>query len=100
MNEDKTIFEAIKHQRKAPCGDFMEVFEPIESEDFIATDAEPGSAAKIDVLCRRLEQGFPLWHKDDPVFDHCVSGDSRLHTSGSGHLDSRYVLGVIRKGLE
>ena len=32
-------------------------------EEFVATEALPGSAEKIDEL--RVRRGFPLWHKGD-----------------------------------
>ena len=37
----------------------------IEELSFDATDAEPGSAEKIEILARRIREGFPLWHPDD-----------------------------------
>jgi hypothetical protein len=100
MSKPRTIFDAILHQRKSPCGDFMEEFEPVETEEFKATDAQPGTPEKIEVLCRRIELGLPLWHADDPVLSHFVGNNSRLHISSPVKFDSRYVLGVLRKSVD
>lgn len=32
---------------------------------FDPTDANPGTDAKVEVMCRRYEQGLPLFHPDD-----------------------------------
>lgn len=49
----------------------------------VPTDARPGSAAKIDILHRRVIAGESLWHKDDKelkwtteseIFDISVCG--------------------------
>jgi tRNA pseudouridine-54 N-methylase len=93
----QTIFDAIREQRKSPNEDFVENFEPVVTPDFQPTDEAPGSPEKIDVLCRRLEQGFPLFHEDDVVIEHAISGESRLIIKSKGHFDSRYVIGVLRK---
>ena len=42
-----------------------EVFAPLKSEEFEATDAPAGSSEKIDILRRRVESGDPLWHNED-----------------------------------
>jgi hypothetical protein len=42
-----------------------EDFAPSETNDFLATDAPAGSAEKIEILRRRVEQGLPLWHAED-----------------------------------
>ena len=44
-------------------------FEPFEADedDFSATDALPGSDAKIAILAERLENGLPLWHPEDRI---------------------------------
>jgi hypothetical protein len=42
-----------------------EDFVPAANEFFVSTDAPAGSQEKIDVLRRRVEQGHPLWHKED-----------------------------------
>lgn len=44
-----------------------EDFAPAESSEFEPTDAPAGSADKIEVLRRRIEQGQPLWHLEDRV---------------------------------
>ena len=55
----KSVLEAIQ------AGDWD--FEParIEDQQFIATDALPGSAEKLEILARRIRDGLPLWHPDD-----------------------------------
>ncbi len=42
-----------------------EDFSPSEENDFSCTDAPAGSAKKIEILRRRVEQGQPLWHGED-----------------------------------
>ncbi len=42
-----------------------EDFAPEESNQFDSTDAPAGSAEKIEILRRRVEQGQPLWHGED-----------------------------------
>lgn len=45
-----------------------EGFEPnIDSPEFSASVAMPGSDQKIEELRRRVELGLPLWHSDDRV---------------------------------
>ena len=55
----KNVFEAILE-----CG-HDEDFEPIESEDYIPTEAPAGSSAKISILSERVLRGVPLWHPED-----------------------------------
>lgn len=38
---------------------------PFKKMNWRATEAGPGSQAKIEVLARRVELGLPLWHEDD-----------------------------------
>jgi hypothetical protein len=42
-------------------------FEPPEvaSSQFDATEAMPGTKAKLDVLAQRVQRGLPLWHPGD-----------------------------------
>lgn len=40
-------------------------FHPRVDSNFTATDAPAGSCEKIDILARRLEAGYPLWHPHD-----------------------------------
>lgn len=42
-------------------------FEPVdvESDDYDATEALPGSREKLDVLASRVRSGLPLWHECD-----------------------------------
>lgn len=42
-------------------------FEPAgeERDPFDATQALPGTEAKLDVLATRVQQGLPLWHPRD-----------------------------------
>ena len=35
--------------------------------NFEPTDAAPGSPEKLDLLCRRVEHGLPLWHPSDRI---------------------------------
>jgi hypothetical protein len=42
-------------------------FEPqeVESEEFEACGAMPGTAAKLMILAERISRGLPLWHPSD-----------------------------------
>jgi hypothetical protein len=42
-------------------------FEPtdMESQQFVATKAMPGTTAKLSVLAERVRLGLPLWHPSD-----------------------------------
>ncbi|HVA48253.1 MAG TPA: hypothetical protein VNH11_17945 [Pirellulales bacterium] len=44
-------------------------FEPDElrASDYDATEAMPGSRAKVDVLAERVRRGLPLWHQADGI---------------------------------
>lgn len=42
-----------------------EDFAPVESDQFIPTEAPAGSAEKLETLARRVAMGMPLWHPDD-----------------------------------
>jgi hypothetical protein len=42
-----------------------EDFAPNVENGFSCTDAPAGSAAKIEILRRRVEKGQPLWHGED-----------------------------------
>ena len=44
-----------------------EDFIPLADASFRPTDAPAGSQEKIEVLCRRIELGQPLWHNNDRV---------------------------------
>ena len=55
----RNVFEAILE-----CG-HDEDFAPVESEDFLPTDAPAGSKEKIEVLAERVLAGRPLWHEED-----------------------------------
>jgi hypothetical protein len=55
----RNVFEAILE-----CG-HDEDFDPVESNEFQATDAPAGSRAKIDTLAERVLRGQPLWHASD-----------------------------------
>jgi hypothetical protein len=55
----RNVFEAILE-----CG-HDEDFVPVETEDFVSTDAPAGSPAKLEVLAERVRRGLPLWHADD-----------------------------------
>ena len=55
----RNVFQAILE-----CG-HDEDFAPVETGDFAPTDAPAGSAAKLEILARRIAQGMPLWHPED-----------------------------------
>jgi hypothetical protein len=42
-------------------------YEPpeVESSKFDATDAMPGTKAKLETLAERVHGGLPLWHPED-----------------------------------
>ena len=42
-------------------------FEPeqMTEEQFISTEALPGTNEKLDVLAERIRAGLPLWHPED-----------------------------------
>ena len=55
----RNVFEAILE-----CG-HDEDFVPVETDDFLATDAPAGSRTKLDILAERVQKGQPLWHCED-----------------------------------
>jgi len=55
----RNVFEAILE-----CG-HDEDFSPVETEEFVPTDAPAGSRAKLDILAERVRKGLPLWHPQD-----------------------------------
>jgi hypothetical protein len=55
----RNVFEAILE-----CG-HDEDFVPVETDEFMPTDAPAGSKDKIDVLAQRVMLGLPLWHDED-----------------------------------
>ena len=40
-------------------------FVPVETDQFVPTEAPAGSSEKLEVLARRLREGLPLWHRGD-----------------------------------
>jgi hypothetical protein len=42
-----------------------EDFAPMESDEFVPTEAPAGSQEKLETLARRIQMGAPLWHPDD-----------------------------------
>lgn len=48
----------LRYGNHPPDEEFAKVF-------FQATDAEPGSREKVEVLARRRAFGQPLWHEND-----------------------------------
>lgn len=42
-----------------------EDFTPMETEEFVPTEAPAGSRAKVEVLAERVRKGLPLWHPLD-----------------------------------
>lgn len=57
-----------------------EDFAPVETEEFVPTDAPAGSRAKIEILAERVRKGLPLWH---PMDRNDYSGLSGRLTSQS-----------------
>ena len=57
----ESVLEAIKR------GDWE--YEPrrMDTTQYEATDATPGSREKLAVLSERLERGLPLWHPRDRI---------------------------------
>jgi hypothetical protein len=55
----RNVFEAILE-----CG-HDEDFVPVETEEFMGTDAPAGSRSKLDILAERVRKGQPLWHGED-----------------------------------
>jgi len=45
-------------------------FEPdfVGRSDYMPTEALPGSAEKLRILCDRVRRGLPLWHPEDRRF--------------------------------
>ena len=61
MQDVSNVFEAILKYGHD------EDFNPAPRDGFEATDAPAGSEAKIELLRRRVEMGYPLWHENDRV---------------------------------
>ena len=61
------VFQAIVHG--------IDDFEPTRRPGHQPTTAEPGTKQKMDVMRERLEMGVPIWHKDDPVYEHSMVRD-------------------------
>jgi hypothetical protein len=55
----RNVFEAILE-----CG-HDEDFAPVETTEFVATEAPAGSPEKLEILARRIQMGVPLWHPED-----------------------------------
>jgi len=70
---------------RVPHTVFKEILQKGHDEDFVpstdskdlSTEAPPGSQEKIDVMRRRVEQGYNLWHKDDRVDYTDLTGSIR-----------------------
>lgn len=60
MNKVRNVFEAI-----LKYGHDEDFVPEQEDREFEPTDAPAGSAEKIEILRRRIEQGHPLWHHED-----------------------------------
>jgi hypothetical protein len=59
MRKHRNVFETIL------AHGHDEQFAPVETEEFVPTDAPAGSRAKIDKLAERIQMGLPLWHPED-----------------------------------
>ena len=55
----RNVFEAILE-----CGHDEDFF-PVETEEFVGTEAPAGSRAKLNVMADRVKKGLPLWHDED-----------------------------------
>ncbi len=42
-----------------------EDFAPLETDEFLATEAPAGSPEKLDIMAERIRRGLPLWHDED-----------------------------------
>jgi hypothetical protein len=52
--------------------DFEPATDMDDDDDFSATEALPGTDAKLEVLASRVESGLPLWHPSDRLtYDAC-----------------------------
>jgi hypothetical protein len=67
----RNVFEAILE-----CG-HDEDFIPVETEDFLPTDAPAGSRRKLEILAERAQKGLPLWHPRDRCDYSGLSGAVR-----------------------
>jgi hypothetical protein len=59
MRKHRNVFETILQYGHD------ENFAPVETDEFIPTDAPAGSRAKIDEMAQRIQMGLPLWHPED-----------------------------------
>lgn len=52
-------------------------YEPLDVliDEFLATEALPGSHEKLEVLALRVAKGLPLWHPND----RCTYDDSMVY---------------------
>jgi hypothetical protein len=57
--KSRNVFEAIQEFGND------EEFTPVETEEFVPTDAPAGSKKKLEVLAERVRKGLPLWHPLD-----------------------------------
>jgi len=57
--KSRNVFEAIQEFGND------EDFTPVETEEFVPTDAPAGSKKKLEVLAERVRKGLPLWHPLD-----------------------------------
>ena len=56
-----SVIEAIK----SGLWDYEPAIDMDSDDDFSATEALPGTDAKLEVLATRVESGLPLWHPSD-----------------------------------
>jgi hypothetical protein len=59
LMKSRNVFEAIQEFGND------EDFTPVETEEFVPTDAPAGSKKKLEVLAERVRKGLPLWHPLD-----------------------------------
>ena len=59
----ESIFQYMAKRNGSDAG-----FVPKTTAGFEPTDALPGSEEKIEILKKRVQEGMPLWHKDDDLY--------------------------------
>ncbi len=62
-NEELAVASSVLEAIKLGLWDFEP--EQADQADYIATEALPGTDAKLAVMADRVKQGLPLWHPAD-----------------------------------
>ncbi len=66
------------------CPFHVEHFRPSEPSDFRPVSYQPGSPEKVEELARRVEQGFPLLHREDLAHHNGYVGHPALKRGERG----------------